>query len=112
MPEYTLTDLEKARETLAQWQERWANSSSNNPDKHEGHIREARRRVREIEEALKAGGQIPLTEQEQREARLDAAFPDAKSKQVVEFEGKKYQRIYFPIERSRSRKSVTEWGKE
>jgi hypothetical protein len=110
--DYTLKDLDDARAELNRWQERWADSTSNNPDKHEGQIREARRRFREIEESLKATGRLPLTDQEQLEARLDRAFPNAKSKEIVEFEGKKYQRIFYPLERSRSRQTVTEWSKE
>jgi hypothetical protein len=112
MSDYSLTDLERARDELARWEERWANSSSNNPDKHMGRIRVARRRLREVEDALKASGQLPLSDKEQLEARLDLAFPNARSKEIVEFEGKKYQRIFYPVERSRSRKTVNEWGKE
>jgi hypothetical protein len=38
-------------------------------------------------------------------------FPDAKSKQVVDFRGKRYRRTFFPLEMSRSGKTVIEWGK-
>ena len=109
---YTLADLENARRELERWQERWADSSSNNPDKHEGAIRAARRLVREIEDALKDAGTIPLTEQERLEQELDRIFPSARSQEVVEFEGRRYQRIFFPLEKSRSRKRVTAWGQE
>ena len=43
---------------------------------------------------------------------LDERFPWAKSKQVIEYDGKKYQRRFSPLARSRSGKSVVEWGRE
>ena len=30
---------------------------------------------------------------------------------TLEFEGKKYQRMFYPLQKSRSGKTVTEWGK-
>ena len=48
--------------------------------------------MRIIEDALKADGAISLTEKEQLEKELDAAFPNAKSKQVVEHGGRRFQR--------------------
>lgn len=62
VPDYTLADLEAARRELARWQERWADSNSNNPDKHEGEIRAARHLIWEIGDALKRSGAVPLTE--------------------------------------------------
>ena len=67
--------------------------------------------MRIIEDALKADGAISLTEKEQLEKELDAACPNAKSKQVVEHGGRRFQRRFWPVEKSRSGKSVTEWGR-
>lgn len=108
---YTQEDLTKAWEVLKSWQEKFDRYTGNNPDKYQSDIKSARRTVRLIENALKASGQIPLTEQEQLERDLDATFPNAKSKQIVEFQGRKYQRKFWPLEKSRSGKSVTEWGR-
>jgi hypothetical protein len=66
---------------------------------------------REIERYLKDLGVLELTDKEKLEKELDRAFPDAQSKEVVEYNGKKYMRRFFPIEKSRSRKTVKEWGK-
>lgn len=108
---YSKEDLIEAQKVLQSWQEKFDRYSGNNPNKYEADIKSARRTVRLIENSLKASGQIPLTVQEQLEKDLDAAFPDAKSKQVVEFRGRKYQRKFWPLEKSRSRKNVTEWGR-
>jgi len=40
------------------------------------------------------------------------AFPEARSKEIVEYQGKYYQRRYVPLEKSRSRQTVTDWGKD
>jgi len=68
-------------------------------------------RVREIESPLKESGALPKTEHEKLESELDRLFPNARSKEIVEHEGRRYQRRFTPLERSRSRKSVTAWGK-
>jgi hypothetical protein len=108
---YTLADLEAARDELASWSQRFDEYSGNNPDKYQADIRSARAKVREIESALKTAGVIPRSEHEQIESELDRMFPNAHSKEIVEYEGRKYQRRFAPLERSRSRKSVTVWDK-
>jgi hypothetical protein len=109
---YTLDDLEKARDNLKIWSKRWEDYSGNNPNKFQADIKAARREVRSIESSLKTSGVIELSEHEKLEQKLDIVFPNAHSKDVVEFEGKKYIRRFFPLEHSRSRKTVTQWGKE
>lgn len=108
----TMGDLEVARRELSEWHVRFENYSGNNPDKYRAQIKDAERKVRSIEARLKASGQMPLSEHEQVEAELDRAFPNAKSREIVEHHGRRYQRRFFPVERSRSRKTVTEWGRE
>lgn len=107
---YTLKDLEEAQAALEACQKRCADYDGNNPDKYRAHVGPAQSLVRSITESLKAQGLIPRTEQETLEARLDSEFPKAGSKQVIEFEGKKYQKQFYPLSRSRSGKSVNEWG--
>jgi hypothetical protein len=108
---YTLDDLEKARERLRGWEDRFDRYTGNNPNKYQTDIKAARREVRLIEDALKADDALPLTEQERLAKVLDAAFPDAESKQIVEHGGRRFQRHFWPIEKSRSGKTVTEWGR-
>lgn len=111
MTNYTLADLEAAKEELAAWNKRFDDYSGNNPNKYQADIKSARAKVRLVDAALKIAGAIPKTEHEQLESQLDRIFPNARSKEIVEYEGKKYQRIFTPLEHSRSRKSVTVWGK-
>ncbi|EKC5521520.1 TPA: hypothetical protein ACPVW6_004210 [Vibrio parahaemolyticus] len=108
---YTLEDLRAAQEELDLWQGRWDRYDGNNPNKYQADIRNAQSRVRSITESLKASGVLERSEQENLEVRLDRQFPNAQSKEIVEFEGKKYQRRFYPLRKSRSRKSVTKWGK-
>jgi len=108
---YSLEDLKKAQDELEHWNERFANDSSNNPDKHSSQIKLARATVRSITDFLKSNGIIELTEKETLEASLDNKYPNASSNQVVDFDGVKYKRKFFPLAKSNSRKTVTEWGK-
>lgn len=110
MPQ-TMEDLELARAELATLEERDSMDTSGNPDKYHARIRAARRHVRNIEAALKASGIIPYTEEEQLEQQIDAAFPNADNHQIVEFEGARFQLRFHPLSKSRSGKTVLEWGK-
>jgi len=51
------------------------------------------------------------TPEEEMIARaLDELYPKVKSKTVVEYEGKKYQIRYFPLEKTADGTKVKEWG--
>lgn len=52
-----------------------------------------------------------MTEHERLCAELDRRFPDADHGIVIEHEGTSYCRRYYPLEKSRSGKSVTRWGR-
>ena len=108
---YTPEDLQKAREALRVREDRIDRTTGHTPNKYQSDIKSARRHVRVIEDALKANGTIPLSEKEKLEKELDVAFPEARSKQVVEYDGRRFQRRFWPIEKSRSGKTVTEWGR-
>jgi len=41
---------------------------------------------------------------------LDELYPGAKSKTVVEYEGKKYQMRYFPLQKTAEGEKVKAWG--
>jgi len=65
-----------------------------------------------IERELKNAGIIEMTDQEKLNIELDKLYPNARSTTIVEHNGQKYQIRYFPLEKSRSRKTVKEWGHE
>lgn len=109
--QYTLADLEAACEEQRRLSEKFANYSGNNPNKFQADIKAARSKVRIIERRLKLTAVIPFTDEEMVEQQLDRTFPKAKSKEVVIFEGKRYRRIFSPLEFSRSGRTVTEWDK-
>ena len=108
---YTLDDYEKAKAELAHWQRVWENYTGNNPNKYHADIKAAAEKVRAIKQHLQNTGVLELSEKEKFEKELDLAFPNAKSKEIVEYKGKKYRRRFFPLEQSRSGKTVTAWGK-
>lgn len=107
----TLEDYEKAQAEVRRWTDAFDRYSGNNPNKYQSEIKHARAKLREIIEDLKNSGLLVMNEKEKLEAELDKRFPNAKSKEIVEFKGKSYQRKYFPLGKSRSGKNVTEWGK-
>ncbi|MBI4135220.1 hypothetical protein HY477_00595 [Candidatus Uhrbacteria bacterium] len=109
-PAYTLADLEEAQEDLKVWKRRLKTDTSNNPNKFKAGTRTARRRLEIIEAALKEAGVIELTEEETRDRELDELYPNAKSRTIVTYKGKRYQIRYVPREKSRSGKTVHEWG--
>jgi hypothetical protein len=106
---YTLEDLRAAQAELDSLNRRSDNYSGNNPDKYRTSIGEAGAKVRAIEAELKRTGLLERSPQEQLEHELDVAFPKAASKQVVEFNGKRYMRRFTPRRRSLSGKTVKEW---
>lgn len=108
---HTLDDYEKAKAEAKKWTDTFDRYTGNNPDKYQSDIKIARAKLREIEQDLKSRGLLVMNEKEKLEAELDKHFPEAESKQIVEYKGKSYQRKYFPLEKNRSRKAVTGWGK-
>jgi hypothetical protein len=106
---YTKQDLDAAVRELRKWESAFENYDGNNPDKYRSQISAALVKVRNITESLKRAGVIELTAQEKLDAALDKTFPNARHKQVVELERKRYKSLYFPAEKSRSGKSVKAW---
>ncbi len=102
-PKYTLGDLERER----QWD---SGFGPNNPGAEARELAGHHRRLREIEDYLKAEGLLEKTEEEKITEKLDKSYPNAKSKTIVEYNSKRYQIRYFPFEKSRSGKTVKEWG--
>lgn len=109
MTGYTLDDHAKASQDLAHLQERWENYSGNNPNKYRAEIEAAKAVLTRIERSLKEAGLMARTTQEERDAALDAAFPNALTHQIVEWEGRRFQKRYTPVATSLSGKTVREW---
>lgn len=63
-------------------------------------MREAFETVQALTQTLKAAGLIARTPHEILEARLDAAFPKARPKEIVTFEGDRYRRRVEPATRN------------
>jgi hypothetical protein len=56
-------------------------------------------------------GLLERSYKEKLERELNRIFPNAQSKEIVEHNGKKYRRRYWPLEKNRSGKTVKEWDK-
>ncbi|OED52279.1 hypothetical protein BEI46_18390 [Aliivibrio fischeri] len=108
---YTLNDLKEAEDNLALWEKRWENYDGNNPNKYQSDLRNGRESVRAIRESLKNQGVLPKSDKELLENELDIAFPEAQSNDIVVYKGNKFKRKFWPLEKSRSRKSVVSWGR-
>lgn len=106
---YTLEHLEESKKHLEYWTTKFANDSSNNPNKYSAQIRDARINVRRIESYLKEVGILKKSENEIINEALDSKYPYARSKSIHEYNGKKYKIRYIPLVKSRSRKTVNEW---
>ncbi|OAD82127.1 hypothetical protein ATN89_21805 [Comamonas thiooxydans] len=111
MPLYTLEDHIAAKASLDSLNAKWDNYSGNNPNKFRADIEAAKARLYSIETALKANGLLARTPKEERNASLDAAFPNAQSREVVEWNGKRYMRRFTPVSKSLSGKTVNAWNK-
>ena len=103
--------LAEAKANLESKLDRLDRYDGNNPNKYQSDIRLARSAYDSLERQCKFGKLMPYTEQELLDQRLDAVFPNAKSKQIVEFDGAKYKRTFSP-NFSNSGKTVTSWDKE
>ncbi len=107
-PRYTLEDFEKERN----WD---SGFGPNNPNAVKRAYSNHLRRLKEIKDYLIGEGLLKqeepkITEEEKISEELDRLYPNAKSKSIVEYKGEKYQIHYFPLSKSRSGKTVHEWG--
>jgi hypothetical protein len=99
---YTLDDLANAEREVEACRERIDNYRRNNPNHGRAAIPAAQARVDVIVANLKRQGLMPVSNEELLEAELDRAFPNAKSREVVTFNGKKYRRRFSPGRVSRA----------
>lgn len=107
---YSLESLATAEAELKKWNDIYANDSSNNPNKHLSQRRSAASKVRHITAELKRLGILEKTDSEKLNEELDRLYPNARTKSIATHKGRRYQVTYFPVEQSRSGKTVTEWG--
>ena len=52
----------------------------------------------------------PTPEEKEVTRVLDELYPKARSKTIAEYEGKKYQLRYFPLQETAEGEKVKEWG--
>lgn len=109
---HSLNDLEAAEAELKRWNDAYANDRSNNPKKYEAQRRDARSAVRRILEDLKRQGVIERSESEKLNLLLDGLYPKAMSGTIIKYQGIMYRVRHIPLIKSRSGKTVKEWGHE
>lgn len=108
---HTLENYHAALAELKAAEDRFDRYNGNNPDKFKSQISAAHFRVLTIERELKNAGVLARSPEEERNLQLDKAFPDAKSKEVVSWNGQQYVRRFYPAVTSRSGKTVRLWEK-
>ena len=111
---YTVDDMVAAQAELDQAQQRVDDYDGNNPNKHRASLDRARLKLQLVVSDLQRRGIIPKPEPtaKQRLSQiLDEKFPNARSRDEVEHEGKCYRLRFAPARMSRSRKTVTEWSR-
>lgn len=86
------------------------NYSGNNPNKFRADIERAGAHLVTVRLALKESGILQRSPAEVRDAELDLAFPDAKSNEVVSWQGKRFVKRYTATGRSLSGKTVLGWA--
>ncbi|MEA9705213.1 hypothetical protein [Xanthomonas campestris] len=109
MSSYTLEDHARAAEALSLLRAKENNYSGNNPNKFRADIERARATLIAIELGLKEDGTLQRTPEEDRDAQLDLAFPNAQSKEVVTWQGKHFMKCFTPTGKSLSGKTVFGW---
>lgn len=96
----SLADLAAAQAALDEKRARQAAYAGAHLARVETETRLALEQVQALTTALKASGLLPRTPHENLEARLDAAFPNARPKDIVTFENERYRRRVEPATRT------------
>jgi hypothetical protein len=111
---YTISDMVSAQAELDSAQRRADDYDGNNPDKHRASLDLARLKLQLIVSDLQRRGIVPKpepTEERRLSQTLDEKFPNARSRDEVEHEGKRYRLRFAPARMSRSRKTVVQWSR-
>lgn len=98
-------DLDFAREELRRKTDQFQNDDGTTSDLD---IRLASKKVKMIEDDLKRTIVLGI-DKETLHAELDRLFPDAKSKEIVEHDGRRYQRRFYPLTRSIPAVRYSKW---
>lgn len=108
---YTLDDLTTAKAEFDRLEQLWCDAfrhKQSNP--YDGQARAASMRLREIEDDLKKRGIIPFSQHELLVESLNQLFPKAQSREVVVYQGKRYRKKFWPLELSKTGKTVKKWA--
>ena len=73
-------------------------------------VNQAKSKLAEIIAYLRANGTMPKTRHELLEERLDLLYPEAVSREIVDYEGQRYQRRFTPLKRGKGG-GVVKWEK-
>jgi hypothetical protein len=96
--DYNIEGLEAVRAKLAALEAKRDRDAMGNHNKYRPVIHAALLDVERIELKLKERGELPWTAEEILAHHLDRAYPDAMNKQVIEHQGKRYERCWIPVE--------------
>ncbi len=108
---YSLKDLEIAQQNFDYWADLWSKEYlENKPNRYDIEAKMASEHLREVEEYLKLHGTIPFTDDELAQEPLNELYPLAKSREIVIYNGTRYQKRFYPKKRSISGKTVKEWS--
>lgn len=99
-------DLDLAREELRRKTEQFHNDDGTTSGLD---IRLASKKVKMLEDDLKKRVIVLGVDKETLHAELDRLFPEAKSKEIVEHEGRRYQRRFYPLTRSIPAVRYSKW---
>lgn len=107
---YSLDDLAIAQQKFDYWADLWSKEYlENKPNIYDAEAKKASEHLREVEEYLKLNGIIPFTDDKLAQNPLNELYPSAKSREIVTYNGTRYQKRFFPKKRSESGKTVKEW---
>lgn len=100
---YTPQDYYDADEALDQVLESWEGGTVPRRE-----VDQAESKLAEVIAYLRSNGTMPKTRHELLEEKLDLFFPDAASREMVEYQGERYQRRFKPLKRGKGG-GVVEW---
>jgi len=89
---FTLEDLEK----LEQEHNGIKDEDSKNPWKGSGTLRYLNDQIKTVREHLERSGELPMEDWRSVQYKIDKEYPNAKSNDIVQFDGKNYQLKFFP----------------
>ncbi|MGP9768284.1 hypothetical protein ACT3UM_21430 [Halomonas sp. AOP13-D3-9] len=100
---YTPQDYYDADEALDQVLESWEGGTV-----HRREVDQAESKLPEVIAYLRSNDTMPKTRHELLEEKLDRLFPDAASREMVEYQDERYQRRFKPLKRGKGG-GVVEW---